>query len=74
MDVPAVFTKTRGGQTVVVTLTPLGCAELEFRLAMNGVDVPADTDVAEFESTADRDQALADTVALYESNGYTRVA
>lgn len=74
MTTPAVFTLTRGGQIAVVTLTPLGCTELEYRLSLNGVDVPADTDVAEFESTADRDQALADTVALYESNGYVRVA
>jgi hypothetical protein len=70
---PLVFTKTQGGQTVTVTLTALGATELEFRLAVNGVDVPVDTDVAGFETGAYRDQALAGTAALYEANGYTLV-
>lgn len=74
MTAPAVFTGSRGGQTATVTLTPLGATELEFRLSLNGVEVPQDTDVAEFESSADRDQALADTAATFEANGYMRVA
>jgi hypothetical protein len=71
---PLVFTKVSGGQTVTTTLTPLGSIDLEFRLSVNGVEVPQDTDVAEFECSADRDRALADMVALYESSGFTRVA
>jgi hypothetical protein len=68
------FTKTSGGQTVTATLTPLGSTELEFRLSVNGVEVPEDTDVAEFDTEADRDAALAETAALYKSNGYVRAA
>lgn len=74
MTTPLVFTRTQGGQTATVTLTPLGSTDLEFRLSLNGVDVPQDTDVAGFDCSADRDRALAGLVDLYEANGYTQVA
>ncbi len=73
MTAPLLFTKSLGGQTSTCTLTPLGEKEIEFRLSVNGREIPDDTDVAEFDTTILRDEALAGLVELYESNGYTRI-
>jgi hypothetical protein len=71
---PLVFTARQAGQTVTVTLTALGDADLEFRVWLDGVACPNDTMVEAFESTAVRDRVLAERAASYESRGYARVA
>lgn len=66
----AVLTATLGGQTAVAVITPIDDTQLAFQLAINGR--VTDTDVAEFHSTADRDEAYATVVRDMTASGYAQ--
>ena len=66
----AAYVRRYAGQTAEITMTPVGATSLSAVISVNGRET--DRDVADFDSKADRDQAFAETCALYESNGYTR--
>jgi hypothetical protein len=67
----AVFTKTTHGSTTIVSIELDGDLGLFFAASANG-DTP-ETDRANFATTEERDEALANVVAEFAGAGYERV-
>jgi hypothetical protein len=68
------FTKTEGvgadAATAVLKLRSIGPFCLGMELRINGE--VTDEDMAEFNTEAERDKALAGCIAAYDTNGYAR--
>ncbi len=71
MSTPTRLTRSLPHATAKVALVPDGDRNLFCGMSLNGRVSYHDT--AEFDTTAERDAALARTVALYEANGYERI-
>jgi hypothetical protein len=64
--------KSLGGQTSTIEIAPVGATSLAATFGLNGHTT--DHDVAEFDSTAERDAAFTECVANFTAAGYWRAA